>query len=220
MTRSSTKCSSRRGVLPGAYLIGLLACGSRTGPGFATATDLPDTPRRPDGVVVDPSAELPLGEDAADAPSALVALKPPLPDKAARGVIAAFFRAITSENLEALADLLTSDANAPSRNRAGSTSMVDHWRARIRHFHYRMLANDLLYQDEDLETYRFDDLEILAPGRPSRPPEMAKSDLLVRVPMLVVRAGDRVFGDEMIFVLRRERERFHIRQILEDFQLP
>jgi hypothetical protein len=198
--------------------MGVVACGSRAGPGFATATDLPDAPRRPDGVVVDPRSELPPGEDRADASSGLVALKPPLPDKAARSVIAAFFRAITSENLDALADLLTADANAPSRIRGGSTSMVDHWRARIRHFHYRSLAGDVLYQDADLEFYRFDDLE--SPGRPSRPPEMTKSDLMVRVPMLIVRAGDRVFGDEMLFVLRREKDRFRIRQILEDFQLP
>jgi hypothetical protein len=203
-------------------LLFVIACGSRAGqgPGFATATDLPDTPRRPDGVVVDPSSELPPGEDTAGAASAIVALKPPLPDKAARSVIAAFFHAITAEDLDALSDLLTPDANAPSRSRTGSTTMVDHWRARIRHFHYRTLANDLLYQDSDLELYHFDDLETLAAGRPLRPPEMTRSDLLVRVPMIVVRAGDRVFGDEIVFVLRRDKERFRIRQILEDFQLP
>jgi hypothetical protein len=203
-------------------LFGAVACGPRAGqgPGFATATDLPDVPRRPDGVVVDPSSELPIVEDTADVASAIVALKPPLPGKAARIVVAAFFHAITGEDLDALSDLLTPDANAPSRSRSGSTTMVDHWRARMRHFHYRTLANDTLYQDADIELYRFDDLETLAAGRPLRPPEMTRSDLLVRVPMLVVRAGDRVFGDEIVFVLRRDKERFRIRQILEDFQLP
>jgi hypothetical protein len=50
---------------------------------------------------------------------------------------------------------------------------------------------------------------------------MARSDLLLRVPMLVVRAGsDRAFGDEMLFLLRRGGDRFRIRQIMEDFQMP
>jgi len=198
------------------------ACGSHgRGPNFATATDLPDVPRHPDGVVVDPSPELPPPVDVAEPSSSLVALKPPLPQKAARSAVAAFFRAVVAEDIDALSDLLTPDANASNRNRSGAPGILDLWRGRLRHFRYRTLAGEVLYQDSDVEFYRYDDLETLAPGKPVRPAEMTRADLLLRVPMVVVRAGsDRVFGDEIVFLLRRDQERFRIRQLVEDFQLP
>jgi len=194
---------------------------ARRGPLFPTAPELPDAPRRPDGVVVDPSPELPEAAQSGDASSALVALQAPLPEKAARAVVAAFFRAVVAEDLEALADLTTPDASTPSKARGGSSGVLDHWRGRMRHFRYRSLANEVLYQDADVELYRYDDLETIAVGRPQRPAEMARTDLLLRVPMLVVRAGsDRAFGDDLLFLLRRDKDRFRIRQIMEDFQLP
>jgi hypothetical protein len=91
----------------------------------------------------------------------------------------------------------------------------------MRHFRYRTFSGEVLYHDADIEFYRYDDLETIAVGRPERPPEMSRSDLLLRVPMLVVRAGsDRAFGDEILFLLRRDKDRFRIRQTTEDFQLP
>jgi len=198
------------------------ACGSRArGPSFATTTDVPDAPRRPDGVVVDPSPELPPSLDVAEPSSSLVALKPPLPVKAARSAVAAFFRAVVAEDTEGLSDLLTPDANAPNKSRGVAPGLLDVWRGRLRHFRYRALAGEALYQESDIEFYRYDDLETLVPGRPLRPVEMTRADLLLRVPMLVVRAGsDRVFGDDILFLLRRDRDRFRIRQLVEDFQLP
>jgi hypothetical protein len=216
--------SSNPSVWPiASFAFVLAACGSRqpTGPRFATARELPEAPRRPDGVVVDPSPELPEATEVGEPQATLVALKPPLPEKAARSVVAAYFRAIVAEDLEALGELATPDANAPSKGRGNASSIVDLWRGRMRHFRYRSLANEMLYQEADLEFYRYDDLENAAVGRPQRPPEMARSDLLLRVPMLVVRAGsDRAFGEEVVFLLRRDRDRFRIRQIVEDFQLP
>ena len=32
--------------------------------------------------------------------------------------------------------------------------------------------------------------------------------------------GDRAFGDDLLFLLRRDKDRFRIRQIMEDFQMP
>jgi hypothetical protein len=170
--------------------------------------------------VVDPSPELPQAVDVGEE-AALVALKPPLPERAARSVVAAFFHAVVAEDLEALADLATPDASTPNRSRGSAASILDHWRGRMRHFRYRSLAGEVLYQDADVELYRYDDLETIMVGRPQRPPEMSRSDLLLRVPMLVVRAGsDRAFGDEILFLLRRDKDRFRIRQIMEDFQMP
>jgi hypothetical protein len=191
------------------------------GPSFATLTELPQEPRRPDGVVVDPSPELPVAAEAVDNGTGIVALKPPLPDRAARAMVAAFLRAVVTENVEALSDLATSDATMAARGRTGTPSLVDHWRARMRHFRYRTLASDILYQEADIELYRYQDLEAPLPGRPLRPAEMAPPDVLLRVPILIVRAGsERVFGDDMLFHLRRDKERYVIRQMIEDFQLP
>lgn len=208
------------------------ACATRdpAGPVFATAAELPDGPRRPDGVVVDPSPEFPAATDdgvtrasAGDAElaAALVALKPPLPDKLARSVVSSFFRAVVTEDIDAIGALATVDATTPLKARGGAMGIADVWRSRLRQFRYRTLAGEVLYQDADVELYRYDDLEAVLPGRPFRPPEMARTDLLLRVPLLVVRAGnDRVFGDEMLFLLRRDRGRYRIRQLIEDFQAP
>ena len=199
------------------------ACSSSAprGPTFATLAELPEGPRRPDGVVVDPSPELPAPAEVASKTTGIVALKPPLPDRAARGNVAAFVRAVVSENVEALSELLTSDATVTARGRTGAPSLVDHWRARLRHFRYRTLAAEILYQEADIELYRYEDLDVPLPGRPLRPPEMVPHDVLLRVPILVVRAGsERVFGDEILFHLRRDKGRYAIRQLIEEFQLP
>jgi hypothetical protein len=207
------------------WLIAILAAacggGASHGPRFATLPELPQEARRPDGVVVDPSPELPIATEAVETGSGIVALKPPLPDRAARTMVAAFFRAVVTENMDAMAELVTSDATLAARGRSGSPSLVDHWRARLRHFRYRAVASEILYQEGDVELYRYEDLEPPLPGRTMRPPEMAPTDVLLRVPILVVRAGsDRVFGDDMLFHLRRDKRRYLIRQVIEDFQLP
>jgi hypothetical protein len=206
---------------PLALLIVACSGSAPRGPSFATLAELPKEPRRPDGVVVDPSPELPVAAEAVDKGTGIVALKPPLPDRAARAMVAAFIRAVVTENVEALSDLATSDATMAARGRTGTPSLVDHWRARLRHFRYRVLASDILYQEADIELYRYEDLETPLPGRPLRPGDMAPADVLLRVPILIVRAGsERVFGDDMLFHLRRDKGRYVIRQMIEDFQLP
>jgi hypothetical protein len=206
---------------PVAILAAACSSSAPRGPSFATLTELPQEPRRPDGVVVDPSPELPVAAEAADRGNGIVALKPPLPDRAARAMVAAFMRSIVQENVEALTELSAIDATVAARGRTGAPSLVDHWRARMRHFRYRTLAGEVLYRDADIELYRYEDLETPLPGRPLRPPEMVRTDVLLRVPILVVRAGsERVFGDDILFHLRRDKGRYVIRQLVEDFQLP
>jgi hypothetical protein len=204
-----------------AFISAACGGGAPRGPAFATLPELPEEPRRPDGVVVDPSPELPIAAEAVEANGGLVALKPPLPDRTARGMVTAFFRAVVGENMDAMSELATNDATQTTRARSGTPGLIDHWRARMRHFRYRAVASELLYQEGDIELYRYEDLDPPLPGRATRPPEMAPTDVLLRVPILVVRAGsDRVFGDEMLFHLRRDKRRYLIRQVIEDFQLP
>jgi hypothetical protein len=170
-------------------------------------------------VVVDPTPELPVSQEAHRGDSVLVALLPPLPEQAAHRVVAAFFRAVLTEDSEALSVLSTADANVTSNGRSPPSALLDHWRGRLRHFKYQTLAAETLYQSVDVESYRFRDLEVARAGRPLRPAEMVPGDLLLKVPLRVVRQGsERMFGDEIVFLLRRSGERFLIRQTIEDFQ--
>src|SRR5690242_12508715 len=90
----------------GAVAMGLvLGCGAHPSRAtFATAAELPSTPGRPDGVVAEPAAELPAAAETAAAGAPVVSLKPPVPDRAALRLVAAFFHAAVTENLDMLAD--------------------------------------------------------------------------------------------------------------------
>jgi hypothetical protein len=171
-------------------------------------------------VVVEPAAELPAPAETAAASATVVSLKPPVPERAALRVVAAFLHDAVTENLDALADLVTPDAAVPNKS-SGTQPLVDFWRSRMRHLHYQSSASEVLYQEGDVESYRYADLEEPLPGRPARPSGMAPGDVLIRVPMRVVQnATERLFGSDLTFVLRPSRGRLRIRQLIEDFQLP
>jgi hypothetical protein len=198
-----------------------LGCGAHpSNAAFVTAAELPNEPRRPDGVVAEPAAELPAPAETQPVGAPVVSLRPPLPDRAALRLVASFFRAAVTENLDALAELVTADAAVPNKTN-GTQPHIDFWRARMRQLHYQPLANELLYQERDVELYRYADLDGPLPGRPARPAVMSPADVLVRVPLRVTQsATERLFGSDLTFVLGPDRERFKIRQIVEDFQLP
>jgi hypothetical protein len=229
MIRPSSRCRSRRLVPDSLAYIAAAVCvqllgGCRpagTGPEFPTASQLPSGPRHPDGVLVDPAPELPPSAEAGEASATLLSLTPPAPEKAARLVIRAFFQSIVGEDIERMSELLTPDATVPSKTRGGAVSLLEHWRGRMRHLKYRALAGEVVYHDAEVETYRYRDLDAAVPGRPQRPLEMDRADLLLRVPIASVRAGsDRLFGDEMLFLLRRDCDRYRIRALIVEFQLP
>lgn len=223
MIRPSSLSDRLTAAIAIACVIASSGCGRRpaSGPVFPTSAELPATARRPDGVVVDPEPELPAPSEATRTEASLAVLRAPLAEKLARAVVFAFFRCVVSEDVDAMAELLTSDAAAPTKSRASTPSLLDHWRGRIRHLKYRLLAAETVYDETRIEIYRYGDLEAALPGRPARPPSMTASDLLARVPISTVRAGsDRLFGDEIVFVLHRDKYRYRIRETIEDFQLP
>jgi hypothetical protein len=194
---------------------------SGIGPVFATSPELAPQPRRPDGVAVDPAPGLPPSSDTSMTREPIVVLQPPLPDKAVLAVLSAFFRSIASDDLDTMADLLTSDAGTTAKWKGSAPPLLEHWRARMRRLPYKKVAPDLVFSPAQVEIYRYDDLAAARPGRPVRPPIMIRSDLLARVPIATARVGhDRLFGDEILFLLRLDRGRLRIREAAEDFQLP
>jgi hypothetical protein len=191
------------------------------GPVFATSPELPTAPRLADGVAVDPATEFSASSDTAQTGDPVVVLRPPVPDKTVHAVLSAFFRAVATDDTEAMAQLLTSDAATTNRARGGTLALLDHWRARMRRLSYRAIAAVAVYDDAEIEIYRYDDLGTIRSDRPIRPPTMIRSDLLARVPIATARVGhERLFGDEILFLLRRDRGRLRIREAAEDFQLP
>lgn len=100
-------------------LAGALASGGCLGAGpLETATELPKTPRRPDGVVIEPPPALPVAGDRAPA-TGVVALREPLGDKDVEEVVRAYVRAFEREDIDALVQLLAQEAVPLGRFPAG-----------------------------------------------------------------------------------------------------
>jgi hypothetical protein len=172
-------------------------------------------------VIVDPVSLAPVAAIRAEASAGIAALTPPLPGRLARRAIDAFFSALTAKDIGRLAAAVTPDAVMTGLTHRGPVSLLELCRSRMATLRYDLLASERLYRTADVETYAYEDLEQPEWRHLSRPVEMRPGDLYVIVKMAVVRAGsDRVFGDELDFVLRRAGAQFKVRAILEDFQLP
>jgi hypothetical protein len=172
-------------------------------------------------VIADPIFLAPGATIRAEASAGIAALTPPLADRLARRAIDAFFSALTAKDIGRLAAAVTPDAVMTGLTHRGPASLLELCRSRMATLRYDLLASERLYRAADVETYAYEDLEQPELRQRGRPVEMQPGDLYVRVPMAVVRAGsDRVFGDELGFVLRRTGPQFKVRAVLDDFQTP
>jgi hypothetical protein len=176
---------------------------------------MPTTPRRPDGVVVEPPPALPPIDERAAA-RGVVALREPLSDEAVKEVVRTYFTLFEHEDLEGLAQLVTTDVvSLDARARGTRSSIFDLWRTRMRQLDYSKLAGLEVVQLDRLEHYGFDDLA--GSTSPPRPTVMRSGDTLVRVPISAARVGgERFFGDTLTLLLRREEGRFKIAGVAED----
>ena len=172
-----------------------------------TATELPKTPRHPDGVVLEPAPALPAPSDRAAA-EGVVALREPLADKDVEDVVRAYIRAFEREDIDALIQMLAQDA-APLGRAGNKTQLVDLWRTKMKNFEYQKLAGVEVARIAQIEKHSYDSLGVS--GGPVRPPEMRPGDLYVRVPIATPRVGsDQLFGDILVLLLRREDARLKI----------
>ena len=178
-----------------------------TGGVLETATEMPKAPRRPDGVVLEPTPAMPTAADRASA-TGIVALREPLADKDVEDVVRAYVRAFEREDIDALVQLLAQDASPLGR--AGSRNqLIDVWRTKMKNFEYQKLAGVEVARVAQIEKHTYDTLG--ASGAPARPPEMRQGDLYVRVPIATPRVGsDQLFGDILVLLLRREDGRLKI----------
>ncbi len=206
-------------------LLGVLVAGCATTSDavFPTATSLPDTPRRPDGVAIDPATKTPEPGVEASSEAGLAALAAPLSDTLAFDAVDAFFKAVVSEDGEALGACLTRDATIVSPSSGNPQARLPtagvFYAQRFRRLDYTKLAGETLYHRADVVIARAGDAEAVVERMGIAAP--SPGELALRVRLVVVRSGtDRVLGDEIIFYLRRDGAAYRIARIVEDFSLP
>ncbi len=153
---------------------------------------------------------------AARAPArGVVALREPLAPDAVRDVVLDLAAAWQRASLEGLVSLLTADAGPLGARARGRGPLVEGWRQRLHAHEYARAAGLELVRPERVLQWSYDELGV--PGAPSRPAEMRPDELYVRVPMEVTQvAGDRLFDDVLVLLLRREEGRYRIAAYAEE----
>jgi hypothetical protein len=204
-SRSSVGRNRKSKLFERLLLVALAGCG---GPSFSTAPEVPASPRRPDGVALEPTAAVPAPSDRAEA-KGVVALREPLADRDVEDLVRAYLRNFEREDESALADMLTQDAVPLGRPNGTRQQLIEAWRVRMKTYEYQRLAGLEVARFAKLERFTYDALGV--PGAPHRPVEMRPGDLYVRVPIATPRIGsEQLFGDTLVFLLRREDGRLKI----------
>jgi len=202
--------------------LGLIqGCVSRAA--FATASELEERRRHPDGVAIDPTSEPPETREEADVENSLVTLRTPLGVDRAVETVGDLFRKIVLEDSSVDA-LFTRDALAVTTLAAGAGSgsmppAALFWQQRFRRLDYTKLAGETIFRESELEIYRADDAAMSPPHPAIRLDALSPGDVVIRAPILTSRVGaDRLFGDEIIFWLRRDGDAYKIYRVVEEFQ--
>jgi hypothetical protein len=188
-----------------------------------SASELPKEPRRPDGVAIDPASTPPPSRDQAPSSDGLVTLKTPLGSDRAVQTVKDLVRRVVSEDSEGLHGLFTRDAIAvtsPSGGYGSTPQAALWWEQRFRKLDYTKLSGEPVVREAELEVYPGGEGVELPSSPQIRPETLRESDVVVRARIMTTHAGpDRLFGDEIIFWLRREGDRYKIYRMLEEFQL-
>jgi hypothetical protein len=133
----------------------------------------------------------------------VLALREPAGADAVVELVQAFVDGWTRESLDALLALTASDAGLLEGSDHGHAALVESWRQRLHAHEYVRLAGAEVVRPERIERWEWDELGV--PPNPPRPAGMRPGELLVRAPLEITRiAGERVFGDVMTLVLRRQ----------------
>ena len=168
----------------------------------AFATPPVPVPRRPDAVVLEPPAALPVPVARAEA-RGIVSLRQPLASDAVADLVQSFVDAWQRESLDALTAMLASDAGPIDGRIRGRGALIEAWRQRMHAHEYGRLANVELVRPERIA--RWDRDELGAPDAPARPADIRPGEIYVRAPLEATRvAGEKLFGDVLVMVLRPE----------------
>ncbi|GMV12295.1 MAG: hypothetical protein HS104_15200 [Polyangiaceae bacterium] len=196
------------------------ACASGRSASLETASALGNEPRRAAGIAVDPAPEPPAPTSAAHTEQGVVVLRAPQDPEAAREVVRGFFRAVSQGSYGELEPFISEEAWLSAGAMAGRQKARQYWQLRLSRLDYASLAGSAVFRDGEVETYRAADLAALRPPRALGVVAQG-DDVVVRVPIAAPRSGKtRLFGDEIVFVLRPKGNRYAIVDMAEEFTLP
>ncbi len=187
--------------------------------GARSASELPEGPRHPDGVAVDPASAEPSARVEAQAHDGIVTLKTPLGTDRALATVEELFRRIVAEDKDKLPELFMRDAMSVSPSGGGGVNAINWWTQRFNKLDYLKLAGEPIFRSSDAEVVRGEAALDAASSPAMRAESLGDDDVVIRAPIITTHAGaDRLFGDEIIFWLRRDGDRYKIHKMLEDFQ--
>jgi len=139
----------------------------------------------------------------------VIALREPMAEDAVRAVMEQMAGAWQLGSLEGLLALLTADAGPIDARAQGRGPLVEGWRQRLHAHEYARLAGVDLVRPERAERWTWDELGGF--DGPARPADMRPDELYVRAPLEVTYiANEKVFGDEMVLLLRPEDGRYKV----------
>jgi hypothetical protein len=158
--------------------------------------------RQPDGVLLDPGPLSPAPVARGDA-QGIVALREPAGEDAVLELIEAFLEGWQRESLDALLSLTAPDAGLLDGPDHGHAALVESWRQRLRAHDYGRLEGADLVRPERIERWEYDELG--SSRGPARPTAMRPGEVLLHAPLEITRVGgERVFGDVVVMILRRQ----------------
>ena len=162
----------------------------------------------PDGVVLDPVSLSPAPVTRGNA-LGIVSLREPVGEGAVVEFVQEVIDGWEHESLDALLALVAADAGLIDGSEHGHAALVESWRQRLRAHDYGRLEGAEIVRPERIERWEWDELG--TPQTPPRPLGMKPGEILVRAPLEVSRVGgERVFGDVVVMVLRRQDGRLRI----------
>lgn len=184
-----------------------------------------DAPRRPDGVAIDPASATFGPRERAGSDEGVVTLRSPLGVDLAAALIGDFFSRVVVEDDDGLEALFTRDAIAITGAGSGGMGQTPAallwWEQRFRRLDYGKMAGEVVFRESELEVYRAEDVLEAPPHRAIRTEALNDNDVIIRAPIVTARSGtERLFGDEIVFWLRRDGDGYKIFRLMEEFQVP
>jgi hypothetical protein len=204
MRRRSRRSSALLRALPLPVLSafcagGLSACHARP---LTTVTELPKTPRQPDGVAMDPQPALPAPVERAPA-AGVVSLRAPVGEAAILALVEQLLSAFRSHDATVLDAVLSRSVRLLDTHGSGTPSVVrDELSRRVVGF-----KNAGVSQVHVDAIDRFTYADLGQPGTLPRPAEMRVGDVLVRVHLAMPHpGGERLLGDVIVLLIRAEAD--------------
>lgn len=172
----------------------------------------------PPGVGVDPVMSLPKAADSGSTNRGIVVLTEPIDTRSARRVVNAFYAAVVDEATDDMTLLCEPTAQARVSRKSRPERLIALWQRRFERLDYRALSTEVFYRESEMEVHTARDAAAVGTSRSL--PELPKAaEVLIRTP-IVGGNSTRLFGNDLVFLLRPGPAGYKIAQVYEDFRLP